>query len=174
MRLIKRQTTNLRSIRGKGVSYDINDQIVMDSKNVLLIPKGKTEERPLSPVNGHIRYNTDINEFELYQDDSWRKMRFKEPRTIHQQNLGVGDDVETKFGPLNNNDPDFPEPASAQSMIVLIENVFQISTTNYLLVQNPTGNSPSTGSPYPPGWYLDFNDPVPTGKPVTVLHNFDK
>ena len=174
MRLIKRQTTNLRSIRGKGVSYDVNDQVVMDSSNAVLVPKGRTDERPLTPNNGHIRYNTDTEEFELYQNSSWRKMRFKEPRAIHQQNVGVGDDLETKFGPLFNADPDFPDPASAEALIVLIENVFQIATTNYNLVANPAGNSPSTGVPYPDGWYLDFNDPVPAGKPVTVLHNFDK
>ena len=174
MRLIKRQTTNLRSIRGKGISYDVNDQVVVDSSNSLLVPKGRTDERPLTPNNGHIRYNTDTNEFEVYQNDSWRKMRFKESRPIHQQNVGVGDDSETKFGPLYNDDPDESAPASAQALIVLIENVFQIATTNYDLVQNPSGNSPSTGLPYPSGWYVDFSDPVPTGKPVTVLHNFDK
>jgi hypothetical protein len=174
MRLIKRQTTNLRNIYGKGVSYDVNDQVVMDSSNSVLIPKGRTDERPLSPVNGHLRYNTDNNEFELYQDDAWRKMRFKEPTPIHQQNIGVGDDTETKFGPLYNADSDYPYPASDASIIVLIENVFQISNTNYNVVQNPAGNSPSTGLPYPTGYYIDFTDPVPDGKPVTVLHNFDK
>jgi len=167
MRLLKAQTTNLRSIYGKGVKYDVNDQVIMDSTNSMLIPKGTTFERPSTPNNGHLRYNTELNEFELYQDGSWRKMRFKEPRSIHQQTVGVGDDIETKFGPLFNNDTDFPEPASAASIIVLIENVFQISVTNYDLVQNPLGA-------YPPGWYIDFTDPVPARKPVTVLHNFDK
>lgn len=167
MRLIKAQSTNLRSIKRKGVKYDVNDQVILESSNSVLIPKGRTDERPNTPNNGHLRYNTDFREFELYQDDAWRKMRFKEPRAIHQQNVGVGDDVETKFGPLFNNDTDFPEPASAASVIVLIENVFQISVTNYNLVQNPLGA-------YPPGWYIDFTDPVPAGKPVTVLHNFDK
>jgi len=140
MRLIKAQTTNLRSIVGRGVKYDINDQVVLESTNVVLIPKGDTGERPTSPVNGHARYNTDVDEFEFYQDGAWRKVRYKEPNSvgITQQNLGNGDAQETIFGPLASGDADYPVPAAAQNVLVLVENVFQISTTNYDLVQNPT------------------------------------
>lgn len=169
MRLIKRQTTNLRSISGKGIVYDINDQVIVDSNNVVLIAKGTTDQRPELPNNGHIRYNTDSDEFEFYQNNSWRKLRFKEPNKnpgIVQQNLGNGDGVETVFGPLNSQDTDFPIPDAAQNILVFVENVFQISITNYGLNQNPPGRSP--------GWYIEFTSPVPLGKPVTVLHNFDK
>jgi len=140
MRLIKAQTTNLRSIVGRGVKYDINDQIVLESTNVVLLPKGTTAERPSSPTNGHARYNTDVNEFEFYQDIAWRKVRYKEPNSvgITQQNLGNGDAQETIFGPLASGDADYPVPAAAQNILVLVENVFQISSTNYNLVQNPT------------------------------------
>ena len=62
MRLIKAQTTNLRSIKAKGVRYDINGQVVMESTDSVLVPKGTTAQRPTSPTNGHIRYNTDTNE----------------------------------------------------------------------------------------------------------------
>ena len=90
---------------------------------------------------------------------------------IVQQNLGTGAGTETTFGLLNSGDTDFPIPASAASVIVLVENVFQISTTNYTLVQNP---STGPNAPYAAGWYIVFSTPVPTGKPITVLHNFDK
>jgi hypothetical protein len=177
MRLLKRQTTNLRNIAGKGVQYDVDDQVILDSTNVMLVPKGTTGERPASPNNGHLRYNTSLDEFEVYQDTAWRNLRFKEPNRnpgIVQQNLGVGDAVETTFGLLDSQDPDYPIPDAAQNILVFIENVFQISTTNYDLVQNPAGNSPSTGLPYPSGWYIQFGTAVPLGKPITVLHNFDK
>jgi hypothetical protein len=152
MRLIKAQTTNLRSIVGRGVKYDINDQVVLESTNVVLIPKGDTGERPTSPTNGHARYNTDVEEFEFYQDGAWRKVRYKEPNSvgITQQNLGNGDAQETIFGPLASGDADYPVPDAAQNVLVLVENVFQISTTNYSLVQNPTtpqfGSTISAGS----------------------------
>lgn len=175
MRFIKRQTTNNKSpIRSKGVVYNSNDEVILDSRRVMLVPKGNTLERPLTPENGHIRYNTDPEEFELFQDNAWRKMRFKEPRSITQQSLGLGDDVETVFGPLDSGDLDYPIPTSAQSVIVLIENVFQLATTNYTLEQSVGGNLTGPNQPYADGWYIKFGSEVPTGKPVTVLHNFDK
>ncbi len=33
MRLLKAQNTNLRNIKGKGVKYDVNDQVILDSTN---------------------------------------------------------------------------------------------------------------------------------------------
>jgi len=143
MRLIKAQNTNLRNITGKGVKYDINDQVIVDSTNVMLVAKGTTAQRPTTPINGHIRYNTDDEQFEAYQNGAWRELRFKEPNQdpgIVQQNLGSGDAVETIFGPLASGDADFPVPTAAQNILVFVENVFQISGTNYTLVQNPGGS----------------------------------
>jgi len=267
MKLLKAQNTNLRNIYGKGVKYDINGQVIMDSTNAMLVPKGTTAERPTNAENGHIRYNTDTNEMEMYQDGAFRRTRFKEPTLITQQDLGFGDQVETIFGPLDSGDPIIPVPGAAQNILVFVENVFQISTTNYTLVQNPGGpyiitsidsidgstgfptittssahglttgdliaisgletdpddnlellnigdDSTSPGSvavtvvnvtqlevhidvtggvpanytantgkvykagtvtgPYLPGTYIQFNSAVDLGKPVTVLHNFDK
>jgi len=169
MRLMKAQSTNLRSIRGNGVKYDTNDQVIMQSKKGLRLPKGRTSERPFYPENGYVRYNIETEQLEVYQNGQFREARFKEPNQdpgIVQQNLGVGDEVETDFGPLNSGDANFPVPAAAQNVLVFVENVFQVATTNYDLVQNPAGKTP--------GWYIRFGTAVPFGKPVTVLHNFDK
>jgi hypothetical protein len=170
MRYIRRQSTNRRNVRGSiGVNYDIEGQVVVDSSNSILLPKGTTAERPRNPVNGHMRFNTDTGEFEVYQDSEWRRISYKEPNRnpgIIMQSLGNGDAVETIFGPLNNQDADFPVPTSETHILVFVENVYQLPVTNYTLVQNPVG--------FDPGWYLNFGDAVPLGKPVTVLHNFDK
>lgn len=220
MRYLKQQTTNNKSVLGKGVLFNINNEVIMDTTNVMLVPKGTTLQRPVSPENGHFRYNTDVEEFEAYQDSQWRKVRYKEPRAIVQQTLTGSAGTETIFGPLDNQDADFAAPDSAQSMIVLIENVFQISITNYDLVQNPSsagtgsevaasslaigteyiitdtgdtdftlvGASDSnpgtvftasstgsgTGTAREVGWYIEFTSSVPFGKPITVLHNFNK
>lgn len=170
MRYIKRQSTNSRGLIGRGIHVTPTDrEVVLDSENVVLVPKGKTEDRPQFPRNGHLRYNTDVNEFEMYQDDAWRQVRFKEPNRdpgIIVQSLGLGNASETVFGPLNSQDPDYPVPASAAHVLVFVENVYQLPNTNYSLVQNPAGKTP--------GWYLEFASPVDLDKPVTVLHNFDK
>ena len=137
MRFIKKQNTNTFAPTGKGILYDINGQVVMDTDDVMLVPKGASGDVATPFTEGHIRYNTDSDEFECYQNGALRKMRFKEPTTITQQSLGFGDAVETIFGPLNSGDADYPAPAAAQNIIVLVENVFQLATTNYTLVQNP-------------------------------------
>ena len=167
MRYLRRQSTQTHGIFGnKDIRRDINGQVVMDSTDMMMVPKGTDAQRLTTPVDGHIRYNTDSDVFEARQAGSWAPFRRFEPATIVQQSLANGDDVETKFGPLTNNDTYNPSPAAAQNLIVLIENVFQLATTNYVLEQNPAGK--------PAGWYVVFGTAVPTGKPVTVLHNFDK
>jgi hypothetical protein len=77
---------------------------------------------------------------------------------------------------LDSGDANYPVPASADNVLVLIENVLQISTTNYTLEQSDGTNVPSVGPnpPYAAGWYIVFQSPVPLGKFVTVIHNFDK
>ena len=192
MRLIKAQTTNLRSIYGKGVKYDIDDQVVVDSTRAMVVPVGTLSQRPgelgvgTSSAVGQLRYNTSDQQLEVYQNGAWREVRFKEPNQdpgIVWQNLGVGNIAadETVFGELNSGDTDFPVPESADNILVLIENVIQIPTTNYTIHQTAeitTGgaeegpNHPYTASDT--GWWIKFTSPVPTGKPVTVIHNLDK
>jgi len=140
MRLIKAQNTNLRNIYGKGVKYDVNDQIILDSTNTVLVPSGTTAQRPTSAVNGHLRYNTTDSRFEIYENNKWDGLKVAAPSTaapVTQQNLGSGDAVETIFGPLDSGDAFYPVPAAAQNVLVFVENVFQISGTNYTLIQNP-------------------------------------
>jgi len=170
MRYIKRQTTNSRGVIGRGIYVSaVDKEVILDSTNVMLVPKGTTEQRPQFPKNGHLRYNTTVEEFEMYQDNAWRKLRFKEPNRnpgIVVQTLGLGDAINTIFGPLDSQDPDYPIPAAAQNILVFVENVYQLPTTNYSLVQNPPG--------FPVGWYLEFASAVDLDKPVTAIHNFDK
>ena len=199
MRLIKAQSTNLRSIYGKGVKYDIDDQVILDSTNVMLAPKGRgpvladqvsvdpagASQRPTSPTNGHVRYNTSTSQFEAYQNGAWREVRFKEPNQdpgiVWQTLSPAGDQVETVFGELQSGDANYPVPADANNILVLIENVLQLPTTNYTIHQtsdistggaNEGPNHPYTASGS--GWWIKFTSPVPFGKSVTVIHNLDK
>lgn len=142
MRLIKQQTTSQRTIQptSPGVNTTIANEVKLNSTNVMLVPKGTTAQRPASPNNGHVRYNTTTEQFEAYQNSAWRSMRFKEPNQdpgITQQNLGNGDATAVVFGPLASGDAAYPVPAAAQNVLVHVENVFQVATTNYTLAQNP-------------------------------------
>ncbi len=263
MRYLKRQSTNRRLLRGKGVIYDQYENIEIASTGALLMPKGTTAERPTAVV-GQLRYNTQTKSFEAYEDlqnggATWKEFRLAEPVAITQQSLGNGDDTEVNFGILNSAYTGYLTPSTAQSILVMVENVLQIPNTNYTLTQNPCdvasnicsavgnynstgvgafvsgngaivdfiskgyhvgqqivvtgtqtnngtytvtavtvthlsvnqllnteansgqgntfsidGKSSITGVSYPAGTYITFGTAVPTGKPVTVLHNFDK
>jgi len=170
MRYIKRQTTNTRGLIGKGVHMTANDrEILLDSDNVVLIPKGPTATRPQFPKNGHMRYNTTDNRFEVYEAGRWDGVRNTAPSSsapVTVQALGNGDASEVYFGPLDSGDPFYPVPLAAQNVLVFVENVYQLPNTNYSLIQNPPGKSA--------GWYLEFASAPDLGKPITVLHNFDK
>ena len=171
MKYIKRQTTNTRSLGiGRGVHVTtVDKEVILDSDNVVLVPKGPTATRPQFPKNGHMRYNTDDDRFEVYESNRWVGVRNTAPSSsapIKSQSLGNGNAVETFFGPLDSGDPFYPIPAAAENVLVFVENVYQLPNTNYELVQNPAGKTA--------GWYLEFASPVDAGKPVTVLHNFDK
>jgi hypothetical protein len=159
MRFLKAQNLNKFRRTDRAVYVDTVGRVEMRRVKTLLLPKGDTTGRPASPENGQIRYNTDTPDIEAYVDNSWRNLRYKEATSIVQQSLGYGDYVEQYFGPLN------PIPVAGQNVLVLIENVLQLNTVNYTLVQNPPG--------YSSGWYLYFGSPPPN-KLITVLHNFDK
>ena len=169
MRFLKRQSISRNGLTDSRVAVDIFDGVIMDTTNSLLFPRGLTIERPNSPVNGMIRYNSDTGEVEVYQGDTWRALRYKEAVGITQQQLGIGDNVELLFGPLNPAPPTIVETNSTWSganLIVVVDTVWQLYNTHYVITENPPGKSS--------GWYIEFDEPVPLGKTVTVLHGFDR
>jgi hypothetical protein len=48
--------------------------VTMTSTGFALIPAGTTAERPVSPTNGQIRYNTTTAQFEGYQGGAWGQL----------------------------------------------------------------------------------------------------
>lgn len=139
-------------------------RVVMNSHGGLMLPKGTQSQRPQltgvrqpTDANGTIRYNTTTNSIEGYVGNAWEVIRAPGASSIYKQTLGPGDDILTDFGPL------YAVPSSADNIIVLVENVFQISTTNFTLNSNYGGSGNA---------YLIFTSPVPTGKYVTVYFGF--
>lgn len=180
MRFLKTLTLNRRAIYDDRLAVTTANGVVMNTTHSLLLPRGLTASRPAGQA-GMVRYNTSTSQLEAYQDGAWRPVSFKEPGKITLQSIGTGNAVETTFGPLT---PDpytaYPTQQSgmtwdaaqmAKNLIVIVENVFQVATINYTVVQNP-GSGP--GAPYAAGTYIVFGTPVPMSKPVYVLHGFDQ
>lgn len=170
MRYLRKQVLNRRAPFDDRLAVDITSGVVMNTPNNMLMPKGIQSQRPVTPLTGMMRYNTTTDEVEVYQGTSatWRAIRYKEATQITIQTLGVGDNVETVFGPLSPTPPTIVQSGttwSGANILVIVENVIQIFNTNYTISVNPIGK--------PTGSYVLFDSSVPTGKAVTVLHGFD-
>ena len=159
MKFLKSKNISKFSISDKTFFTNTYGRIITNSRNSLQLPKGTTSEQPTVLSNGQIRYNTQTHNVEILVNGIWELIRFQGPATITKQTLGPGDGSTRVFGPLSY------VPASDNNIIVLIENVIQISTTNYIVVQNPPGHDP--------GHYLEFTSGVVATKFITVLYGFD-
>jgi len=120
-------------------------RIVTNSSSTMQLPTGSRSNRPTgsSIVDGTIRYNSEINEFEVYNgtlyasgqsQNQWEILRTIRQANITPQNLGYGNYNDIYFGPLAY-DISLTKP---QNVLVFVDNVYQIPTTNYTLVRNPT------------------------------------
>ena len=139
-------------------------RVVMNAHGGLMLPKGTTAERPQltgvrqpADANGTIRYNTSTSSIEAYVGGAWEVVRAPGSTSITKQTLGPGNEIETRFGPLTF------VPAADDNIIVLVENVMQISVTNYTILYNYLGSGNS---------YIEFTSAVPLGKSVTVYFGF--
>ena len=126
------------------------NRVVVNANGGMMLPKGTTAQRPQltsvrqpTDANGTIRYNTTIPALEAYVGGAWVTVASPFAAAITKQTLGPGDGVSTIFGPLNTTFA-ASYAASADNVLVLVENVMQISTTNFTINQNPT--STGTGS----------------------------
>ena len=152
-------------------------RVVMNNSGGLMLPKGSTAQRPQltgvrqpTDANGTIRYNTSNSTIEAYVGGTWVTVASPVASAITKQTLGPGNGVERVFGPLNSTFVT-SYSASADNILVLVENVMQISTTNYTVVQS-NGVTPINGNIYAAGWYVNFGSAVPAsgggGNPVFV------
>jgi len=149
-------------------------RIITNSTNSLELPIGTTDQRPEIGLatNGSIRFNTDRQVIEAYFIDNfssgWEIVKKPGVAAITKQTI-AGFTGETNFGPL------VEVPVSINNILVLVENVVQLGTTNFILVTNPSGTSPSRGTSYPTGTYIQFTegDSVPTGIDITIFYGFE-
>jgi hypothetical protein len=137
-------------------------KITTNSRDSIKIPTGALERRPIVPDQGMIRFTTDdtgnhedvntANYFptrpigiEAYFDGEWRPVRLQGPATITKTLLGTGnwDAINQPNEDLSRFFPSSGEPLaiipnSGDSVIVLVENVFQIhgAGNNFQLIES--------------------------------------
>jgi len=163
MKFLKQKNISKYSATDQTLFTNHFGRAVMGLSGGLRLPQGTTAQRPNTSgvrypgdasefADGTIRYNIDTNTLEALIAGVWEVVRAPGATTITKQTLGPGDGVVVAFGPLT------LTPSSADNIIVLVENVMQISTTNYTLTSSNT--------------YITFTSPVPAGKFVTIYFGF--
>jgi len=175
---LSKWSTSDRSLISYPDGVGPGNRVVLNAKGGLMLPKGTTAQRPQltsvrqpTDANGTIRYNTTLNVLEAYVGSTWVTVASPVASAITKQTLGPGDGTETVFGPLNTSFVT-AYSASADNIIVLVENVFQISSTNFSVQQSVSGSLTGPNAPYADGWYVKFTSAVPAtgggGNPVYV------
>jgi hypothetical protein len=164
MRFLKQKTISKYSPSDNTLFTNHYGRAVMDLTGGLRLPKGTTAERPqLTGVrnpnggNGYLRYNTTTNSLEAYIDGVWEVVRAPGATTITKQTISGADGIQTTFGPLSQ------IPSSDNNILVFVENVFQISSTNFNLANNYLGSGNT---------YIVFTSPVPLAKDITIYYGF--
>ena len=114
----------------------------------VVLPSGTTADRPQTPVNGQIRYNTDIQRFEIYYN-AWQSIAILGNVTIYKDTF-TGDGATTTFT-LSYTPPD------QNSILVFVGNV----------QQNPGDAFTLSGA------NITFSNPPPATHTVVVFHKFN-
>jgi len=162
MKFLKQKNISKFSITDQTLFTNQYGRAVMGLSGGLRLPQGTTAQRPQTSgvrypgdssefADGTIRYNIDTNSLEALIAGVWEVVRAPGATTITKQTLGPGNSIDTTYNLSQT-------PSSADNIIVLVENVMQISVTNYNLT---TGNT-----------RIEFTSPIPTGKYVTVYYGF--
>jgi hypothetical protein len=143
MKFYKRQSIDNHNPMSGNLAYTYNGLIISSSTASLQLPTGETADRPGdtnrpidNPMEGYVRYNTDLNDIEAYVRGQWERVRTVRPAELNVQNLGNGNYEDTTFGPLN---PDYApsQVKSSANTMVYVDNVYQIPVTNYNTTPTP-------------------------------------
>jgi hypothetical protein len=164
MKFLKQKNISKFSISDNTIFANQYGRAVMDLTGGLRLPKGTTDQRPQlinvrtpEGPDGFIRYNTTTNEIEAYVDGRWVTVRAGAAAAITKQTLGPGDYIQQEFGPL------VKDPIQDDNIIVLVENVMQISETNYEVLYNYQGSGET---------WIRFFEPVPLDKFITIYFGY--
>jgi len=154
MRYVKRLNLDRQNPVDSTWAVEADGRIVTDSVAEMQLPKGSTAQRVEPYNNGQIRYNTDVHELEAYINGQWELLRTRRQGNITFQTIATGNYVNSIFGPLSyRQDPNKP-----QNVFVFVENVYQVPSINYNLINDPTVSKSTVGVTNPGVTVLNIDD----------------
>ena len=130
------------------MAYFIKNRRLESAGSGVIVPVGATALRPADPVNGHIRFNSDTNRFEIYYG-AWKDIAILGNVTITKDTFtGDGSTVDFTMSIA---------PPAQEAIKVFVGNIHQNPGIAY---------SVSTSN-------LHFTQIPPAGQTIEVYHGFN-
>ncbi|MDB4312214.1 hypothetical protein N9937_02165 [bacterium] len=79
-------------------TLEVVGDVTISGTGYLKIPSGTTAQRTLSPVNGQMRYNTDLNALEVYQNGSYATSATTDHTTLSNIGTNSHTQIDTAIG----------------------------------------------------------------------------
>jgi stress response protein SCP2 len=125
----------------------LKNEVLQTGSSAIRIPSGATADRPSTPINGQMRFNTDTSRFEIYYN-AWKEVAISGTVTITKDSF-TGDASTTTFTLTKT-------PTSTQTIMVFVGNVHQNPDDAFTLAGNQ----------------ITFYNAPPSGQTIVVFHNF--
>lgn len=178
MRFLKTLKLNRRALVDNRAAVDVNNTFTVATTTDMILPKSNSSLASVQ-VEGMIRYNTTSKDVEVFSGSpaSWRILRYKEATGIIRETY-VGNNSQQVYGPLSLQPPTTVENGATwtgDNLIVIVGNVFQTWTDNYLIRTGVQIGSPYDTGPNSVKYYIQFTSTTPgLSTPIVILHGFDQ
>ena len=116
----------------------------------LVLTQGPTALRPVYPVDGEMRFNTDLNQMEMYYDSRWNSFA-RIGKAVVDKDTFLGDGITSAFTMTRSY-----SGAEENRIIAVVGNVFQNPGVAFTVS----------------GFVITFTSPPPLGQTAIVLHGF--
>ena len=115
-------TTDNTVLMGNVINSVTDSVLTLNATSSMVVPVGTTGERPVTPYTGMMRFNTTLNQMEIYNNSEWAPVGQTNYTVITDQQFD-GDGATVTFT--------LSTPQTTNSCIVSINGVVQIPTLAY-------------------------------------------
>ena len=132
------------------MGYFVKNRIIPSASSSIAVPSGGSASRPVAPVFGSFRFNTDIGALEVFNGTTFDSLAISGVVGITIDSF-VGDGSTSTFSLSI-------AAENAQSVLVFIGGLYQEATSVYTI----------TGA----GNDITFSEAVPSDLEISVIHGF--
>ena len=133
------------------MGYFVKNRQLQSGSSSIVVPSGDSADRPVVPVFGSFRYNTDIGTLEFFNGSVFKQVGLGGELNVDVYSA-TGDGSTLTFSIGNTT-----AISANDQVIVFVGSIYQAPTTNYAI----------TGS----GYDITFTSAPPSGEPINIIRN---